>query len=155
MNVFVEHLVPDPVLAESCCRRIVARVLRSEGYADYSLTLVLSDSGCLRRLNRRYRRIDRATDVISFALLEGPQLPVDVPELGDVYISVPRARSQARQFRVTPQEEMARLIIHGVLHLLGYDHIRAGQARAMRAREARYLVCCRGFFRSGAGARIR
>jgi len=155
MKIFVEQLVPDSAMAEACCQRIIARVLRAEGYAGYSLTLVLADSAYLRRLNRRFRRIDRATDVISFSLQEGPPSPVAVPELGDIYISVPRARRQARQYRVTPQEEMARLIIHGVLHLLGYDHIRARQARAMHALEDLYLGSCRGQLRPGPGAGAR
>ncbi len=143
MRIHVERLVPDTILPESRCRCIVSRVLRAEGFTGYDLTLVIADSRRLRRLNRRFRGIDRPTDVISFALLEGAQPPVPCRQLGDVYISVPRARRQARQYRVTPGEEMARLMIHGVLHLLGYDHIRPAQARSMRRREEMYLgQCC-------------
>lgn len=142
MRIRIERLVPDPILPESRCLGIISRVLRDEGFSGYDLTLVLADSRLLRRLNRRFRGIDRPTDVISFALLEGAPSPAPCRELGDVYISVPRARQQARQYRVTPQEELARLMIHGVLHLLGYDHIKPSQARAMRCRESRYLGLC-------------
>lgn len=142
MRIHIERLTGDVILSESRCRGIIARVLREEGFDGYDLTLVLADSRCLRRLNRRFRGIDRPTDVISFALLEGAPAPLPSRQLGDVYISLPRARRQARQYRVTPGEELARLIIHGVLHLLGYDHIRPTQARAMRRREERHLEAC-------------
>lgn len=142
MRIYIEHLVPEPILSESCCRAIISRVLKAEGFSGYDLTLVLADSRMLRRLNRRFRGLDRPTDVIAFALMEGSPSPVPCRELGDVYISAPRARRQARQYRVTPQEELARLIIHGVLHLLGYDHIRPAQAGRMRRREERHLGAC-------------
>ncbi len=142
MAVHIERLVSSAPLPDSCCRRIICQVLQSEGFFSYDLTLVLADSRMLRRLNRRFREVDRSTDVIAFALMEGPPSPVPNRQLGDVYISIPRARRQARQYRVTPQEEVARLIIHGVLHLLGYDHIRPAQAHRMRRREERYLGAC-------------
>ncbi len=142
MRIYIEHLVPEIILSESCCRGVISRVLREEGFAGYDLTLVLADSRCLRRLNRRFRGLDRPTDVIAFALLEGTPSPVPCRQLGDVYISIPRARRQARQYRVSPGEELARLMIHGVLHLLGYDHIGPRQARAMRLREESYLGAC-------------
>lgn len=148
MRIRIERLVPDPILPEPCCLGIISRVLRDEGFSGYDLTLVLADSRLLRRLNRRFRGVDRPTDVISFALLEGTPFPAPCRELGDVYISVPRARRQARQYRVTPQEELARLMIHGVLHLLGYDHIKPAQARAMRRREERHLGACRLLFKT-------
>ena len=146
MPIFIERLVDEAVVTERCCQGIISRVLRDEGFLGYDLTLVLADSRYLRRLNRRFRGIDRPTDVISFALLEGRPSPAPSRELGDIYISVPRARRQARQYRVTPREEMARLIVHGLLHLLGYDHIKPTQARRMRGREARYLGLCNHFF---------
>ena len=142
MRIHVELLVPDPILPEACCRGVISRVLREEGFSGYDLTLVLADSRMLRRLNRRFRGIDRPTDVIAFALMEGSPSPVPCRSLGDVYISEPRARRQARQYRVTPTEELARLIIHGTLHLLGYDHIRPSQAKRMRRREERHLSAC-------------
>jgi probable rRNA maturation factor len=145
MHIHIEIIADDPILPESCCRTIISRVLKAEGFSGYDLTLVLADNRLLRRLNRRFRGLDRPTDVISFALLEGTPLPLPSRQLGDIYIS--RTRRQARQYRVTPQEELARLMIHGVLHLLGYDHIRTFQARKMRRLEGKYLDVCRRFYR--------
>lgn len=151
MRIRIERLVSESILPEPCCRGIISRVLRDEGFSGYDLTLVLADSRLLRRLNRRFRGMDRPTDVISFALLEGTPFPAPCRELGDIYISVPRARLQARQYRVTPKEELARLMIHGVLHLLGYDHIKPAQGRRMRQRESHYLRLCSSHYGTGHG----
>lgn len=146
MRIHIEEITADHILLESCCRSIVSRVLRKESFTGYDLTLVLTDNTMLRRLNRRFRGQDRTTDVIAFSLLEGPAHPLPCRDLGDIYISLPRARSQARQYGVTPQEELARLIIHGLLHLLGYDHLKPAEAKCMRRREAEYLSLCRPFY---------
>jgi len=146
MRVYVEQITSESILPPSCCREIITRVLTAEGFSGYDLTLVLADNRLLRRLNRRFRDQDRPTDVIAFALMEGYPSPVPCRHLGDVYISIPRARAQARQYRVTPQEELVRLIIHGVLHLLGYDHLKPKEAERMRRQEAQYLGLCQRFF---------
>jgi probable rRNA maturation factor len=139
MPVFIEVLERSSPVPQEALRRLAGLVLRAEGYAGHRLTLVLSDSARLRRLNRKYRGRDRVTDVISFAMLEGRANPAAARELGDIYISIPRARKQARQYRVSFPEELRRLVVHGLLHLLGYDHIRSGPAARMRQKEELYL----------------
>jgi probable rRNA maturation factor len=102
------------------------------------LSIVLTDDATVRALNRDYRDTDRPTDVLSFAQGEGATFisaPGAARHLGDVIISIETARRQARQHRLTLQDEVAHLLVHGVLHLLGYDHERAVDARIMRARE--------------------
>jgi rRNA maturation RNase YbeY len=92
----------------------------------------------MHRLNRHYRGKDRPTDVLAFALREGARVPGDEAVLGDVVISLDTAARQARAHGVTVAHEVRTLLIHGVLHLLGYDHERsAGEARRMRAVERR------------------
>ena len=94
----------------------------------------------MRSLNRRYRRKDRTTDVLSFAFHEGggPSIRSDI--LGDIVISVPVAEHQAREDGETLRRSLDRLLIHGLLHLLGYDHERGtAQARKMQALERRLL----------------
>jgi len=146
MRIHIERLVSPNILSDYCCRQVLSLVLADQGFSSYDLTLVLTDNRYLHHLNRRFRGIDRTTDVIAFALLEGAPLPIPNRTLGDIYISLPRARSQARRSRVTPQEELARLMIHGVLHLLGYDHIRPGQVKIMQRLEEKYLTACRRYF---------
>ncbi|MBU1356929.1 MAG: rRNA maturation RNase YbeY [Candidatus Edwardsbacteria bacterium] len=139
MTVFIECLDNSSPIKEAGLKRCICRILEAEGYADYDLTLILADSACLRRLNKKYRNIDKVTDVISFAMLEGNAPPVADANLGDIYISLPRTRRQAREYRVSFEEELKRLMIHGLLHLLGYDHIKPGQAVRMRKKEAIYI----------------
>jgi len=112
-------------------RTDVAKILR-----DAELSIVLVSDGEMQRLNRRWRRKDRPTDVLSFPLDAGGLL-------GDVVISVDTARRQAAEQGTTLGREADRLLIHGLLHLLGYDHERSpAAARRMQRREralARWL----------------
>lgn len=112
---------------------------------DCELSLTLTSDGAIRALNRDYRKKDRATDVLSFSQIEEPgSVPPDpravsnikgMP-LGDVVISIDTALVQAREYGVAPAERLRTLLIHGFLHLLGYDHERSrGEARKMFARE--------------------
>ena len=96
--------------------------------------IVLAGDGTLRELNRLYRRVDRATDVLSFRYLERGR-EVD----GDVIVSLERMEEQARRYRVSRGRELARLIIHGALHLAGLDHHARAERAAMRRREAQAL----------------
>jgi probable rRNA maturation factor len=90
------------------------------------LSLVFCSDHTIRRLNARYRHIDLATDVLSFTI-------GDKDLLGEIYISLQRAEVQARRYRVTYQEEVLRLFIHGFYHLLGYDHeMKAGRMKMER-----------------------
>lgn len=111
------------------------RVLRVLGRGDAELSVVLVSDRLIRRLNREWRGRDRATDVLSFAQQEGEgRAPATL--LGDVVIAVPTARRQAGERGDTLGAESERLLIHGVLHLLGYDHERsAAEARRMQRRE--------------------
>ncbi|MFQ5737256.1 MAG: rRNA maturation RNase YbeY [Thermodesulfobacteriota bacterium] len=101
------------------------------GCSDCEVSVLLTGNARIRELNARYRKIDRPTDVLSF--------PMDDPYmLGDIVISLEKAASQASEFSVTLDEEMGRLVVHGVLHLLGYDHVNGGRqaAKMKRAEES-------------------
>lgn len=139
MTVYIECLDDSSPVKEADLKRCICNILKTEGYANYDLTLILADSACLRRLNKKYRNIDKVTDVISFAMLEGDASPVADTNLGDIYISLPRTRKQAREYRVSFEEELKRLVIHGLLHLIGYDHIKPGPAKKMRKKEELYI----------------
>jgi probable rRNA maturation factor len=100
------------------------------------LSVVIVDDARSHRLNARYRGIDRPTDVLAFAMREGPFANLHAQVLGDVVISAETALRQARARRHPLAEELTRLLIHGTLHLLGYDHeISPADARLMRAKE--------------------
>jgi probable rRNA maturation factor len=114
-------------------------VLEQEGVALGAVTIVFTDDAGIRDLNARFRDQDRATDVLAFPL------PDEDGYLGDVIISLERARAQAPRFGNDREAELARLIVHGLLHLLGYDHHRPQDGRRMKAAERRGL----GLFAAG------
>jgi probable rRNA maturation factor len=115
----------------------VRRVLAALGHARSELSLRLTDDAGIAHLNAAFRGRRGPTDVLSFSLLEGEHARHRGRLLGDVVIGVPQAARQARAARRGLDGELARLAIHGILHLLGHDHERADEARAMRAEERR------------------
>lgn len=92
----------------------------------------------MRTLNRHYRGKDATTDVLSFAAQEG-DMPYMHDDLGDMFISPEKIRRQAKEYGVSFKEEMVRMIVHGVLHLLGYDHIQSEDAKKMFALQDAYI----------------
>ena len=119
-------------------RRLVGVVLKLEGRRGGEIGVVLANDATLREFNRRWRGIDRATDVISFAYDEH-HTERRRPVTGDIVISMDRTRVQARRFRVSVGRELARLVIHGTLHLCGHDHRRPVERRTMRTLERRAM----------------
>ena len=121
---------------------IALRVLEAEGAAAVELGVVVADDETVRGLNRQYAGEDAATDVLSFSLREGEEF-VGAPEageaLGEVIISYPTALRQARESGRVVDEEVAHLLVHGILHLLGYDHAEREDERRMRSREEELL----------------
>ena len=112
-------------------------MLRALGLSDAELSIVLCDDALMRGLNRRYRGLDRTTDVLAFSLREGPPLraAAGLPSLlGDVVISLPTAARQARGAGKAAIDEVTMLLAHGILHLLGCDHRTAAEERRMKAR---------------------
>ncbi len=113
-------------------RRLVRRTLESEAAPPIAVSVTIVSDPEIRELNARHLGHDRVTDVISF---EMPAAGDGAPAAGDVYVSVDRARAQARARRRPLEKELRLLIVHGVLHSLGHDDERAGARRLMRARE--------------------
>ena len=118
-------------------------VLRALGHAKSDLSVGLVGDDEIRELNRDYRDKNRATDVLSFSLVEGEWSGFRGTMLGDVVISIETAARQARARHRSLNEEVTRLLIHGILHLLGHDHEEDEEARTMRAEERRLSTVCR------------
>ena len=102
------------------CSRLLGRLLRATRRTRCGVTLLLASDREVRRLNRVFLGKNRATDVLSFPARG--ELEPGRPHLGDLAISVPQARRQARRAGWTLEEELSLLVTHGFLHLLGYDH---------------------------------
>lgn len=126
-----------PPLDRRALQSRARRILRELGHARSELSLSLVDDDTIAALNESYRGRHGPTDVLAFSLLEGPHAEHRGSLLGDVVISLETAARQARAAHRSLDDELTRLLIHGVLHLLGHDHQRAGEARAMRAEERR------------------
>lgn len=101
------------------------------------VSFVLTDDERIHQLNKTYRGKDRPTDVLAFAMHEGEFGELAGHLLGDVIVSVPTARKQARAQRVDVLEEVTMLLAHGLLHLLGWDHDTDAKDRRMRAETSR------------------
>jgi probable rRNA maturation factor len=132
-----------PEVDRRLLRRRAVRILRELSQSRSELSIALVDDATIADLNERYRGVPRATDVLAFPLREGDDDGCSGNLLGDVVISVETARRQARRAHRGLDAVVARLLVHGTLHLLGHDHERAGEARRMRAEERRLLGAIR------------
>lgn len=126
--------------------RLAQRILDAAGEAHAEVSLSFIGDASMRRLNRQYRRKDATTDVLAFPMRQiRPRLTRHASRftfslLGDVVISLPQAARQARARGLPLQHELATLLIHGILHLLGYDHERnVREAQRMRRKERAVL----------------
>jgi probable rRNA maturation factor len=141
MPVVISSRLRSRRLRLSSVRSLAGKVLRAVGAARADLSLLLVGDRSMRRLNRLYRRKDRTTDVLAFPMRVTRHPSRVTPDLlGDIVISLPQAERQAAQAGHALEREMAALLIHGLLHLLGYDHERsAREARRMQRKERAVL----------------
>lgn len=146
-EIYVKIDVPlQQGLDEGWLRRVVQRTLDIEkAESPVELSVVITDAETIRRLNREYRDEDEDTDVLAFAMGEDAGAvpfvtpPDDVSHLGEVLISYPRAELQAKEHGHPVERELALLVAHGVLHLLGHDHDDDASAARMRSAETKIL----------------
>ncbi|MDQ0205132.1 rRNA maturation RNase YbeY [Pectinatus haikarae] len=119
--------------------QVAAKMAELYDLKNSEVSITLTDNKNIHALNKKYRNIDRPTDVLSFALNEGEEpnieggAPVNV--LGDIIISVEKTAKQAEEYGHSVKREIAFLTVHGMLHLLGYDHIEENDRVEMRREE--------------------
>lgn len=110
--------------------------IKHEKLGDVEFNIIIVDNDYIHTLNREHRGIDRPTDVITFALEDYEDIQYeDYRLLGDIYISIDKARSQAEEYGHSFLRELAFLSIHGFLHLLGYDHMNEEDEKEMFGRQ--------------------
>ena len=153
MNILLSHEVDGLPIDEDLAaeiRRAVEKVGELYDAADAEVSITLTDDAHIHALNREYRAVDRPTDVISFALNEseepeiagGPAIDV----LGDIVLSVERAKAQAAEYGHSLRREIVFLTVHGMLHLLGYDHVEEAERQEMEE-EQRHVMAALGVLR--------
>jgi len=129
ISVGVSRAEGDVPITTRTVRRWVRAALAAEGIRKAEIAVVFIDDRLSRRLHRRWFGRDTATDVMTFPL--GGEETLE----GEIYVNGARGRRQARRFGVSHREELLRLVVHGTLHLAGYDDTTPVHARRMRARE--------------------
>ncbi len=141
MSVYFKCILDNPGLSDGFERtilNILNDLLAKTGFAGGEVGVILADDSYLQSLNERYRGICAPTDVLSFSMLEGEEPGFCEEEgfpVGDIYISMDRAAAQAVEAGHSVQREVAVLTVHGMLHLLGFDHAGEDDARRMRDKE--------------------
>jgi len=124
IDVAISYAHPPPALKnlESICQRI----LTLHGKHNWEVSLLCTDDVTIRKLNKKYRGIDKATDVLSFSQFEGRSFPAHENEesiaAGDIVISVDTLMNNSHHGGIPFQEELMRVLVHGILHLGGLDH---------------------------------
>lgn len=118
---------------------LLAFALKREKLDNVEFDVIFVDSNTIHDINKTYRNVDRVTDVISFALEDNKTIELDHRLLGDIYICVERAEEQAKEYGHSFLRELAFLTIHGLLHLLGYDHMEKEEEKIMFQKQENIL----------------
>ena len=138
----VSHREPEPLDLQAFVRLARFALEREEAPETSEISVALVDNDEMSELNERYRKVEGPTDVLSFPC-DDPKAMVAEGEpvtLGDIIIAPAVAEEHAREYGQTIEAELNLLLVHGVLHLLGYDHIEPDEAEAMENREQSILA---------------
>jgi probable rRNA maturation factor len=127
-NIFSEY--EQEIISSAQIRKMIRKIFSQLG-VDGAVSVHLVDDKKIQKLNEEHRDKSKPTDVLSFSIQEGFDLPNETTDLGDIFISIPTIKRQAKEYEVTNREEFIRMLVHGVLHLLGYDHKQDREAEQM------------------------
>lgn len=122
MNYQITNLTNE-LIKEEDLESVINKVSEVLAVKDSIVSIVLTNNTHIHEINKDYRGIDRETDVISFAFMDEDTNPSGITDLGEIYISLEKAHSQALEYNHSFKRESCFLLTHGLLHLLGYDHM--------------------------------
>ncbi len=106
----------------SYLNKVINKTLEMEHVDASIFSIIFIDDIKMHELNKTYRNIDRTTDVLSFAFEDNNKLCYNIRHLGEIFVSIPKMQEQAKEYGHSETRELAFLVVHGLLHLLGYDH---------------------------------
>ena len=130
----------DEYVDEALLNKVADYAMMSEDVNNGVVNIIIVDNKKIREINKEYRKIDKETDVISFALEDDDtfiELPIRV--LGDIYISIDKVKAQALEYGHSLKREICFLVVHGILHLLGYDHMNISDEKVMFSKQDKIL----------------
>jgi probable rRNA maturation factor len=120
-------------------RKLVEKIFDVLEFQAQEVSIIFTSDRFIRKLNQKYRQVDQPTDVLAFAMREGPWSEIQSQILGDIVISIDTAKRQALEMGHNLNRELLILLIHGILHLIGYDHVGKEDAEKMHAMEEKLL----------------
>lgn len=135
----IVNLTKEEEFCKEEMERVLKRGVEKELLQDVLFNVILVDNPYIHNLNKTYRGIDRPTDVITFALEDAKDIETSPRILGDIYISIEKAKEQANEYGHTFKREICFLAVHGFYHLLGYDHQTEEEEKVMFARQEALL----------------
>ena len=140
MNIEVINLLDEKVDELDKLKDFLYKVCEDENLLNVMFNVIIVDNKRIHEINKEYRGIDRPTDVISFALEDDKTFNRDdIRILGDIYISIDKVRSQSEEYGHSFKRELYFLAIHGLLHLLGYDHMNKEDEKIMFSKQEEVL----------------
>lgn len=123
MNYQITNLTEEKI-DENDLVKVIEKVSELLGIENSIVSIVLVDNEYIHKINKEYRNVDRETDVISFAFMDDEtNFESGITDLGEIYISLEKAHSQSKEYGHSFKRELCFLLTHGLLHLLGYDHM--------------------------------
>lgn len=144
MDIHVRNKCKGNIITTHRLKKITQNVLKlileEKGRTTAEVSIVYVEDGEMRNLNRNYRGINKSTDVLAFPMNEGRFASINPDLLGDIVISVPRANLQAEAADHSLERELTTLLIHGLLHLFGYDHENDKDEAVMKEMETEYMM---------------
>ena len=141
-EVTIYNKTDEEFTYEDIIEKVVFKAFEVEGVKKASCSIIIVDNTFIHKLNKEYRGIDRVTDVISFALEDDKSMviPDGIRLLGDIYISLDKAKEQSKEYGHSLERELCFLAVHGVYHLLGYDHESEEDAKIMFKKQEEVLM---------------
>jgi probable rRNA maturation factor len=140
MNIEVINLLDEKIDELDNLKDFLYKVCEDEKLGNVIFNVIIVDNKKIHEINKKYRGIDRPTDVISFALEDDHSFNrKDIRVLGDIYISIDKVRSQSEEYGHSFKRELYFLSIHGLLHLLGYDHMKKEDEEVMFKKQEEVL----------------
>ena len=140
MNIEVFNEIDDKAEEITGLQEFLEKVCTDEKLDNVLFNVIIVNNEMIHKINKEYRNIDRETDVISFALEDDKTFNrSDIRILGDIYISIDKARSQSVEYGHSLKRELYFLAVHGLLHLLGYDHMKEEDEKVMFGKQEEIL----------------